>query len=43
MSVSVSLIGGLMFGIEFFSEDELVNGGMIIDLGIVRIILEKVL
>lgn len=42
MSVSVNFITGFMIGLEFFTEDELVNGGMIIDLGIFRIILEKV-
>ena len=43
MSVTIDFITGLMFGIEFFSADEIVNGGLIIDLGIMRIIFERVL
>lgn len=43
MSVTINFIIGFMVGIEFFTQDELVNGGMILDLGIVRIIFERVL
>lgn len=43
MSVSINFITGFMVGLEFFAEDELVNGGLIIDLGIVRIIFAQVL
>lgn len=43
MSISINLITGFMVGVEFFSADELMNGGMIIDLGIMRVIFERVL
>lgn len=40
MSISIDLIAGFMVGIETFS-DEILGTGMILDLGIVRIIVEK--
>lgn len=43
MSITINFITGFMVGFEFFSADELVNGGMILDLGIMRVIFERVL
>lgn len=41
MSISVDLITGFMVGLEFYSDD-LFGSGMILDLGILRIVFERV-
>lgn len=41
MSISVYLIAGFMVGLEFYSND-LIDSGMILDLGILRIVFERV-
>lgn len=41
MSISADFITGFMVGIETFS-DEILGTGMILDLGILRIIFERV-
>jgi hypothetical protein len=43
MTISIDFIMGTMLGFEFFpaSTEFATGGGMIIDLGIVRIIMEK--
>lgn len=41
MNVEVDFISGFMFGIEFFSYEVLFGRGMILDLGIVRIVVSK--
>jgi len=45
MSISLDFIIGVMLGIEFFGKDEMfeTEGGMILDLFIVRILVEKTL
>jgi len=45
MSISLDFITGVMLGIEFFDKDEMfeTGGGMILDLFIVRILVEKTL
>lgn len=41
MNVEVDFISGFMFGIEFFNDEVLFGRGMILDLGIVRIVVSK--
>lgn len=41
MSISVDLITGFMVGIEFYT-DELFGSGMILDLGVVRLMFGKI-